>query len=97
MSHRSADLDRVKRVVLETAQIWVDPSNTLLRQMRDASSGRLAAGSQQGGDLARPVEAPQPNLAAGHEAKQEDQRCALGRQAALSLHPAPELSASLTH
>jgi hypothetical protein len=41
--------------------------------------------------LAPSVEAPQTDLAAGHKAEQEDQHRVLGGQAALGLHPAPEL------
>jgi len=58
--------------------------------MRDASCGP-ATFAQDRRDVAPSIEAPQPDLAAGDQTEQEDQRRVLGRQAALSLHPAPEL------
>ena len=54
--------------------------------MRDASCRRLAAEPQHGGDVAPAVEATQADLAADHEAEEQDQRGVLGGQRALRLH-----------
>lgn len=59
--------------------------------MRDASCGRLATPAEHRRDVAPSIDTPQPDLAAGHETEEQDQRRVLGRQAALRLHPAPEL------
>ena len=65
--------------------------NAILAPVRDASCRRPSVLSEDGRDLAPSVEAPQTDLAAGYKAEQEDQRRVLGGQAALGLHPAPEL------
>ena len=59
--------------------------------MRDASRDGPAAPAQDRRNLAPAVDSAQPDLAAGDEAEEEGQRRGLGRQAALSLHPAPKL------
>jgi hypothetical protein len=41
--------------------------------------------------VAPPIEAPEPDLAAGHEAEEENERRVLGGQAALGLHAAANL------
>lgn len=54
--------------------------------------------TEHGSDVAPPIEAPQPDLAAGDEAEEEDQRRVLGWEATLGLHPATELLVkSLNH
>ena len=92
MSQHSAGLDREEWRILGHTQIWVDPSNAILGQMRDASCGRLTARAQHRGDLTPAVEPAQSDLPADHEAEGQDKRRVLGRQRALGLHATTELS-----
>ena len=52
---------------------------------------RSPALTEHGPNVAPPIEAPQPDLAAGDEAEQENQRRVLGWEATLGLRPAAEL------
>jgi hypothetical protein len=47
--------------------------------MRNASCRRPAPLAQRGRDLTPPIDAPQPDLAAGYKAEEEDQRRVLSR------------------
>jgi hypothetical protein len=58
--------------------------------MRDASC-RGSALAEHRRDLAPAIHASEADLAASHEAEEQDERRVLGRQATLSLHPPPEL------
>jgi hypothetical protein len=57
----------------------------------DASCCASSSLSEQRRDVAPSIEAPQPDLAAGHEAEEEHQRGVRGGQAALGLHAPAEL------
>jgi hypothetical protein len=56
------------------------PSAAILESMCEASCRRLPR-TEHGRDLAPAIHATEADLAAGHEAKQKDQRRVLGRQA----------------
>jgi hypothetical protein len=66
--------------------------------VRDASCRTLLSPTEHCRDVPPPIETPQADLAAGHEAEEEHQRRVLGGQAALRLDSAPELFVqSLNH
>src|SRR5262245_39025241 len=90
MVQHSSGLDCQIDAISADILVSMRPSNAVLVPTRDASCGRPASLTQHHRNVAPPVEAPQPNLAAGHEAEEEDERGVLGRQRALGLHAPAE-------
>jgi hypothetical protein len=75
----SSGSGRQEDTISGDTRVSVDGWNAILTPTRDASCRRSPALAQHGRDLAPAVEAPQPDLATGHEAEEEDQRRVLGR------------------
>jgi len=77
MVQRTSERDCQKDAILEHPLVWVRPSNGILAPMRDASCCSPPLPEHRW-DVTPPIDAPQPDLAASHEAEEEDQRRVLG-------------------
>jgi hypothetical protein len=63
-------------------KVWVGPLDAIRKAKRDPSRRWLAALARHRRELAPPIDAPQADLAAHHEAEEEEQRRVLARWSA---------------
>jgi hypothetical protein len=79
MAQDSLGRDRPKDAISRYTLVSVRLSTAILAAMRDASCRASPSLTEDRRDVAPPIEAPQPDLTAGHETEEEDQRRVLGR------------------
>jgi addiction module HigA family antidote len=79
MDYHSLARERRKGPILGNAQIGIGPSNAILAPMRDASCRASPSLTEHRRDMAPPIQAPQPDLASGHETEEEHERPGIGR------------------
>ena len=75
----------MRRPILGGVKIWSRGATGRDGAARDASCRDQRALTQHDRDFPPTIDAPQPDLSAGHETEQQDQRRILGREGALRL------------